>query len=808
MLHLSRSVSRRHLVALGQQLAVALIAIAAVPAAAKPGGATLNDGDRAVTRAEPVIWHVSPDAMPNGDGSRDRPLPLDEAVRRLSAEFKASGVPVGGVTVLVDGGVHPILEPIRLGPECAGSPESPIVIRAAPGAEPVFDGGRAVAASSFAPVDDADERRRLAGSAAASIRVTTIDDPDLIAALASDVVLTLVYDGRSYLPSVFPNAGYARLDNTPVEGEVSPPAIPIGKQAYGVRAGVDPWLEPGREPGWKGSRTEPRGAWAGVRARGDEMAGTWAQWEAELARNNRRNVLSGFLDADWLLGAQPLVAADAEREAMHLSRVLAYGWAWRNSKPFRVFGLLCELDAPGEWHFDPLTNRLFIFPPTPLTDDTTISLPAADGFVTIDGAQHVSIVGLDVQALASGIAWNIVRGTDNLIASSTVQSSTAMGASLDGQRNRLIGCDFVDLNRHVRLGGGRRGDGVLEAGDNEVSNCHLYQRSFRHQKVNVGISGVGNRFANNLIHNSLGQAVVVSGNDHRIERNELFNIGFDEGDGGAIYAGADLTGYGVVYRHNFFHHLMHVPGKVTRAGIHLDDLQAGSTCEGNIFFKSAEKAIFMNGGAGHRIVGNLFLEGRFGALNRGSGGQKNFDRQRRITAEGDGPRRYSKEDYVGRAERTVGPDGWNRSPWAERYPVFARVMNDDGQFGRLWPIGCHVEGNHAYGNRRDQTIWDRVPAEAAAKSTLLPDTVIRPEIFADYASLDLRIVDDSVALDIPFESIGLQLDAFRDAMPDPRHYRQTIRTFFDGIGSMPGTDRKIDTAVVVESGPMLRRGGA
>ena len=34
------------------------------------------------------------------------------------------------------------------------------------------------------------------------------------------------------------------------------------------------------------------------------------------------------------------------------------------------------------------------------------------------------------------------------------------------------------------------------------------------------------------------------------------------------------SGYGVTYRHNFIHHLMHVPGKVERSGIHLDDLAA------------------------------------------------------------------------------------------------------------------------------------------------------------------------------------------------------------------------------------------
>jgi BNR repeat-containing family member/Right handed beta helix region len=751
-------------------------------------------------------FYVAPTGSAENTGSAASPLTLSAAVARVAEQNRTSGLPEGGVTVWVAGGRYPIRESIQLGPEFQGSPDKPIVIRARPGEEVIFDGGVAIDPTSFTPVTDEAERARLAVSAADKIVAASVTDPQLIEALKSQVILILTVDGHSFLPSVFPNEGYARLLNEPVVPEVCPPGIPIGKQAYGVRAGHHPQQESGKPVGWKGTLDEPRGAWANIGEKADPMAGSWPQWQAELARNNRRHILTGFLDADWFLGSQPIVAADPEKQAIHLSRVLAYGWAWRKTKPFKIFGLLCELDAPGEWHFDADANRLYLYPPTPITEDTSIAIPAATDFLTIDGASHVSIIGLNVQNLAGGTAYTIRRGDNNLIASATIRSCTATGASIEGTNNRVLGCDFIDLNRHVRLGGGRRSPDEITAGHNEVANCHFYQAGFRHQKVNIGLGGVGNAFRNNLVHNSLGQAMTVGGNDHLIERNEFFNVGFDEGDGGAVYSGADLTGYGIVYRHNFFHHLMHVPGKVTRSGIHLDDLQAGSTCEGNIFYKSAEKGIFMNGGAGHRIVGNVFLEGKYGALNRGSGGRKNYDRQLGITNDPDNPHKGSKKDYVGRAERVVGADGWTKPPWSQRYPLFTTVMSDAGEFGRLWPIRCHVEGNYYYGNTgRDTTIWDRCAPEVRAKSVLKPDLPITPEAFVNYGALDLRLVDPESGPKIPFEAIGLHLDEYRAAMPDKTHYRRVVREFFDGIGSMPGTHKRIDTARVVEDGPVLRR---
>lgn len=90
------------------------------------------------------------------------------------------------------------------------------------------------------------------------------------------------------------NEGYAGFKEETISPEVYPPAIPVGEEDYGRRAGSVPYLEPGRERGWRGSLDEPRGARARFGNKVEEMAGTWYQWENEIKRNNTRNQLTGF----------------------------------------------------------------------------------------------------------------------------------------------------------------------------------------------------------------------------------------------------------------------------------------------------------------------------------------------------------------------------------------------------------------------------------------------------------------------------------------------------------------------------------
>ena len=115
-----------------------------------------------------------------------------------------------------------------------------------------------------------------------------------------------------------------------------------------------------------------------------------------------------------------------------------------------------------------------------------------------------------------------------------------------------------------------------------------------------------------------------------------------------MYAGADLTGYGIVYRHNFFHHLMHVPGQGRALG-HPPRRPAGR-------IDLHRQRLLQVGGQGdlherrrrpcparQRLPGGLPRA----STTSGAGSQRNYDRQEAILEDPNHMYRNTKENYVG-----------------------------------------------------------------------------------------------------------------------------------------------------------------
>jgi len=58
-----------------------------------------------------------------------------------------------------------------------------------------------------------------------------------------------------------------------------------------------------------------------------------------------------------------------------------------------------------------------------------------------------------------------------------------------------------------------------------------------------------------------------------------------------------------------------------------------------------------------------------------------------------------EDDWVWRTEQVVGKEGWNKEPWANRFPGFRRIMNQEKM--RHYPIECVYAGNRFSGNWRN-----------------------------------------------------------------------------------------------------------
>jgi len=120
-----------------------------------PSSALASDGtdsDVALTQRATTL-HIAPDGddrwsgrLPRPDsGHADGPLAsLVGARDRIRALRREPEAPSGPITVLIADGTYRLTHPVEFEPVDGGSAVAPVVYQAAPGAHPIFDGGRSI----------------------------------------------------------------------------------------------------------------------------------------------------------------------------------------------------------------------------------------------------------------------------------------------------------------------------------------------------------------------------------------------------------------------------------------------------------------------------------------------------------------------------------------------------------------------------------------------------------------------------------------------------------------------------------------
>lgn len=98
-------------------------------------------------------FHVAPGGDDTADGRPGRPVATLRRALDLVRELRAKGSVNVPVTVEVADGRYELADTLLIGAEDSGTEKSPTVIKAAPGARPVFSGGRRVSGWTVTEVD-------------------------------------------------------------------------------------------------------------------------------------------------------------------------------------------------------------------------------------------------------------------------------------------------------------------------------------------------------------------------------------------------------------------------------------------------------------------------------------------------------------------------------------------------------------------------------------------------------------------------------------------------------------------------------
>ena len=258
-------------------------------------------------------------------------------------------------------------------------------------------------------------------------------------------------------------------------------------------------------------------------------------------------------------------------------------------------------------------------------------------------------------------------GRNNLIAGCAFTNFGKYAIVIEnGLKSGVTGCDIFEVaSGGISLNGGDRK--TLTPGGNYATNnlIYSYARRMKTYQNAISLSGVGNRLANNVIHDAPHQAIGWSGNDHIIELNEIYEVLQETNDAGAIYNGRDPSHQGNIIRYNYLHNIGKEKGHGTN-GIYFDDALCGNTVFGNVFYKAgvpgAAKmgSMFIHGGRYITVDNNIFIECEQ-AFNESPWSDETWNKY--IDIHGWHKRLYEDVDI-------------SKPPYTDRYPWLQNILTD------------------------------------------------------------------------------------------------------------------------------------
>ena len=159
-------------------------------------------------------------------GQRREPFATPQRARDAVREARKGGLPKGGVTVWLRGGVYRMDRTLELDARDSGTAGAPVVYRSAPGEEVRLVGGKQVPSNAFEPVTDPDVLERLDPAAhgkvvQADLKAVGISDYGKLTRRGGierhtlPAALELFFNDRPMPLARWPNEGWTRIAAVP-----------------------------------------------------------------------------------------------------------------------------------------------------------------------------------------------------------------------------------------------------------------------------------------------------------------------------------------------------------------------------------------------------------------------------------------------------------------------------------------------------------------------------------------------------------------------------------------------------------------
>ncbi len=645
-------------------------------------------------------------AEPN-EAKTDGPFATLERARNEVRTIKAAGLPKGGVTVTVRGGLYTLDKPLDLSAEDSGTAEAPVRFEAQKGEEVRVSGGKVV--SGFGPVTDPAIRERLDESARDQVVQADLKAQGITDFGAVDGGgMELFFGDKPMLVSRWPNEGFVKIVDLAGGDEVDIRGV------KGDRIGK--WVYDGDRP---------------------------KRW---LGENNAW--VHGYWFWDWSDQRHKIKTIDPEKHTIEVEPPY-HGYGYRKGQWYYAFNLLSEIDMPGEWYVDRESGILYFWPPAPIDSAKTV-VSIVPTLVTMKDASYVTLRGMTFEA-ARGTVATISGGDHDAIEGCTFRNCGGSAVSVGGgTQHTVFGCDIYDMGSGgISLNGGDR-NSLTPGGHNaEDNHIHHYGRWNRMYQAAIAVNGVGNRAAHNLIHDAPHIGIIFGGNDHVFEYNEIYNVCFESNDAGAIYAGRNWTMRGNEIRYNYLHDITGFEHKGC-VGVYLDDMFASAEIASNVFY-NVTMAAFIGGGRDCSVVNNIFVDCN-PALH--------------IDARALGWAHDHADGWIKEAQEkgTLSGIAYNTPPYSVRYPQLVGILDDEPKA----PKGNLIAHNICWGGKWDHVEEVARPYITFTDNLIDVDPHFVDAEKKDYRLKDDSPALKMGFEPIPIDKIGLYQDERRASWPVAR----------------------------------------
>lgn len=284
--------------------------------------------------------------------------------------------------------------------------------------------------------------------------------------------------------------------------------------------------------------------------------------------------LGGFQDFDFRYSRVSGVSVDPIKNTLTVANLNSdFNFTSYQSRRWKAFNLLEEIDLPGEYYIDRQNMLLYLYPPYSMQNASLELSVMGVPFVDITGTSHITFKGISfTQNRDDAVRMKDVRNIDFI--GCIFEDISGMGIYVTGSQKALTDanywqvsqidgsydCDIRDCifrnigSSAIEISGGNVD--TLEKSNNVIDNNIFYMCSQIVKNYNaVTLYGCGNTFTHNNISRCAFQGVYFRGNDHTVKYNEIYDVIQETDDCGAIYCGRNLIQQGTEIAYNYLHDL-------------------------------------------------------------------------------------------------------------------------------------------------------------------------------------------------------------------------------------------------------------